>query len=63
MMLEHLGDKTAAAAIMSAIEDVLANGVGMLTADMGGTATTESLGKAVATAVRKTGSSHRSNNS
>ena len=63
MMLEHLGDKTAAAAIMSAIEDVLANGVGMLTADMGGTATTESLGKAVATAVRKTVSSHPSNNS
>ena len=61
--IENLGDKTAAAAIMSAIEDVLANGVGMLTADMGGTATTESLGKAVATALRKTVSSHPSNNS
>ncbi|MFQ5973472.1 MAG: tartrate dehydrogenase, partial [Alphaproteobacteria bacterium] len=49
MMLEHLGDADAAAAIVGAIEKVLADG-GPRTPDMGGTATTEELGKAIAAA-------------
>jgi tartrate dehydrogenase/decarboxylase/D-malate dehydrogenase len=51
MMLEHLGENEAAAAIMTAIEDVLATGVDVLTPDMGGAATTASLGKAIAAAL------------
>ena len=47
MMLEHLGEKQAAAAIMTAVEDVLARGGQSLTPDMGGTATTKSLGEEV----------------
>ena len=47
MMLEHLGEKEAAAAIMTAVEDVLARGGQSLTPDMGGTATTKSLGEEV----------------
>ena len=47
MMLEHLGEKQAAAAIMTAVEDVLARGGESLTPDMGGTATTKSLGEEV----------------
>src|SRR6202043_203582 len=49
MMLEHLGDRDAAAAVVGAIETVLANGP--RTRDMGGTATTAELGKAIAAAV------------
>jgi len=51
MMLEHLGENEAAEAIMTAIEDVLATGVDVLTPDMGGAATTASLGKAIAEAL------------
>ena len=51
MMLEHLGASEAAAAIMRAIETVLASGEN-LTRDMGGTASTTSLGAAVADAVQ-----------
>jgi tartrate dehydrogenase/decarboxylase/D-malate dehydrogenase len=49
MMLEHLGHDDAAAAVMRAIETVLAEGP--RTPDMGGRATTEEVGKAVASAV------------
>jgi tartrate dehydrogenase/decarboxylase / D-malate dehydrogenase len=44
MLLEHLGETDAAAAIMTAIEGVLAQGGQRLTPDMGGSATTSSLG-------------------
>lgn len=47
MMLDHLGHPEAAAAIVGAIERVLRDGR-VLTRDMGGTASTEELGKAVA---------------
>ena len=49
MMLEHLGHRPAAAAIVSAIEKVLADGP--RTPDVGGTASTEDMGKAIAAAV------------
>ena len=50
MMLEHLGQAAAAAAVMGAIEAVLADG-GTRTPDMGGKASTQDLGKAIAAAV------------
>jgi tartrate dehydrogenase/decarboxylase/D-malate dehydrogenase len=50
MMLQHLGANEAAAAIVTAIERVLASGEN-LTRDMGGTASTSSLGQAIADAV------------
>jgi len=50
MMLEHLGAKDAAQAIVTAIERVLASGEN-LTRDMGGTASTVALGQAIADAV------------
>lgn len=46
MMLDHLGQPEAAAAVEAAIEKALASGV--KTADMGGEATTEQAGKAIA---------------
>jgi tartrate dehydrogenase/decarboxylase/D-malate dehydrogenase len=46
MMLDHLGHQDAAAAIVGAIERVLAAGT-CRTPDMGGKATTEELGKAI----------------
>ncbi len=49
MMLDHLGHPEAAKAVMDAIESVLIEGP--RTPDMGGTATTEELGKAIATAI------------
>jgi tartrate dehydrogenase/decarboxylase/D-malate dehydrogenase len=51
MMLEHLGHKDAAQAVMRAIEEVLANG-GPRTRDLGGKATTVDVGKAIAAAIR-----------
>ncbi|MVU77625.1 tartrate dehydrogenase [Nocardia sp. ET3-3] len=51
MMLDHLGEPAAAAAVLAAIEAVLADGHDTLTPDMGGTGTTESLGKAVRAAL------------
>jgi isocitrate/isopropylmalate dehydrogenase len=52
MMLDHLGEPTATAAVLTAIETVLARGGDTPTPDMGGTtASTEGLGKAVADAV------------
>jgi tartrate dehydrogenase/decarboxylase/D-malate dehydrogenase len=50
MMLEHLGAKDAAHAIVAAIERVLASGEN-LTPDMGGSASTSALGQAIADAV------------
>jgi len=47
MMLEHLGEDAAAANIIKAVEDVLGQGEG-ITPDLGGTGSTESLGRAVA---------------
>jgi tartrate dehydrogenase/decarboxylase/D-malate dehydrogenase len=49
MMLEHLGHADAAAAVMHAIERVLADGP--RTADLGGRATTSEAGKAIADAI------------
>jgi tartrate dehydrogenase/decarboxylase/D-malate dehydrogenase len=49
MMLEHLGYPEAAAAIVRAIEQVLADGP--RTPDVGGTARTEDMGKAIAAAI------------
>ena len=50
MMLEHLGEGEAAAAIVRAIEDVLGERT-LRTRDLGGNAGTEAAGKAVAEAV------------
>lgn len=47
MMLEHLGEKDAGAAILASIESVLAAGK-HLTGDLGGSATTAELGDAIA---------------
>ncbi len=47
MMLDHLGEAQAAASVVAAFEDVVREGQ-VLTPDMGGTATTEELGRAVA---------------
>ncbi|HEY0832643.1 MAG TPA: tartrate dehydrogenase [Azospirillum sp.] len=51
MMLEHLGHDQAGAAVLRAIEAVLADGP--RTPDMGGTATTTDVGKAIAEVVAK----------
>ena len=51
MMLEHLGEQAAAAAILSAIETVLLD-PRLKTGDVGGTADTEVCGKAIAAALR-----------
>jgi tartrate dehydrogenase/decarboxylase/D-malate dehydrogenase len=51
MMLEHLGHKDAADAVMKAIEEVLT--AGPRTPDMGGQANTQDVGKAIAEAVAK----------
>jgi isocitrate/isopropylmalate dehydrogenase len=50
MMLDHLGHHDAAAAVVRSIEAVLARGVdsGVLTPDLGGSATTAALGAAIA---------------
>ena len=52
MMLEHLGHPEAGAAVLAAIEKVLAMGPEQapLTADIGGTGTTRALGEAIAAA-------------
>ena len=53
MMLEHLGQPEAGAAVLAAIERVLAAGPGHapLTRDIGGTASTVDLGRAIAEAL------------
>ena len=50
MMLDHLGHEDAGTAITDAIEAVLAEGKG-LTRDLGGTASTQELGQAIAAAL------------
>ena len=50
MMLEHLGEGAAAGRLMAAVERVCADGV--LTADLGGKATTAEVTKAVCAAIR-----------
>lgn len=52
MMLEHLGAKEAADAVVKAIERVIASGEN-LTRDMGGTASTSAVGEAIARAVSR----------
>jgi tartrate dehydrogenase/decarboxylase/D-malate dehydrogenase len=52
MMLEHLGELEAARAVMTAIETTLAHGP--RTRDLGGTASTADVGRAVADLVEKT---------
>jgi tartrate dehydrogenase/decarboxylase/D-malate dehydrogenase len=52
LMLEHLGEKEAAAAITTAIESLLAEG-GPRTRDLGGNAGTVEVGKALAEAVAR----------
>lgn len=56
MMLEHLGEADAAAAVVAAIEDTLTDDTVTPTPDLGGDATTEQLGRAVAERVRPPGS-------
>jgi tartrate dehydrogenase/decarboxylase/D-malate dehydrogenase len=51
MMLSHLGEPKAAAAIEAAIETVLAE-KGLRTRDLGGTASTTEMGEAIAAALR-----------
>ncbi len=53
MMLDHLGEKEAATAIMEAIETVLIADNAPLTPDLGGTASTIDLGKAIAEEIYK----------
>ncbi|WP_051572168.1 tartrate dehydrogenase [Cryptosporangium arvum] len=48
MMLDHLGEPAAAAALLTAIESVLADSPAVLTPDLGGPATTTALGTAIA---------------
>jgi tartrate dehydrogenase/decarboxylase/D-malate dehydrogenase len=57
MMLDHLGHPDAAAAVLGAIESVLAQGPehGPLTPDLGGRATTVELGTAIADRLRAEG--------
>lgn len=52
MMLDHLGEHEAAAAVMTAIEDVVSRGAATLTPDMGGNSDTVSLGTAIADSIR-----------
>ena len=51
MMLEHLGEAEAGAALLHAIETVLAGDRAVLTPDLGGGGTTASLGRAVTAAL------------
>jgi tartrate dehydrogenase/decarboxylase/D-malate dehydrogenase len=51
MMLDHLGEGEAGGAIMAALEAVLTSQRELLTADLGGRATTAQLGEAIAQAV------------
>ncbi|WP_086840099.1 tartrate dehydrogenase [Amycolatopsis kentuckyensis] len=53
MMLDHLGETTAAAAVVSAIESVLAERPEVRTPDLGGSGTTEGLGAAIAAEIAR----------
>jgi tartrate dehydrogenase/decarboxylase/D-malate dehydrogenase len=50
MMLDHLGHRDAHDSIMTAIENTLRDGTN-LTPDMGGSADTQGLGKAIAASI------------
>jgi tartrate dehydrogenase/decarboxylase/D-malate dehydrogenase len=50
-MLEHLGHHEAAAAVVRAIENVLADSRSARTPDLGGKATTTELGRAITDAI------------
>jgi tartrate dehydrogenase/decarboxylase/D-malate dehydrogenase len=50
LMLEHIGEDRAAAALMTAVEQVCAAGI--LTPDLGGKATTREVTRAVCDAIR-----------
>jgi tartrate dehydrogenase/decarboxylase/D-malate dehydrogenase len=52
LLLDHLGEQEAAAALMRAIEEVLAAGE-VRTPDLGGTATTRQLGEAIRTNLQR----------
>lgn len=52
MMLDHLGEEKAGAAVMEAVEAVLSSEEAPLTPDLGGTATTGDFGRAVVEAIR-----------
>jgi tartrate dehydrogenase/decarboxylase/D-malate dehydrogenase len=51
MMLEHLGEPEAGAAVLHALESVLAAPERCLTPDLGGRATISELGRAIANAI------------
>jgi tartrate dehydrogenase/decarboxylase/D-malate dehydrogenase len=53
MMLEHLGEPEAAAAIFRGIETVLGSDSAPRTPDLGGSARTADLGQAIADAIAK----------
>jgi len=55
LMLDHLGEAEAAAAIMQALDTVLADDNGPRTPDLGGRAKTTDLGQAIAQAVAEAG--------
>ena len=59
MMLDHLGETEAAAAVMAGIETVMAAPDGPKTADIGGSANTVEVGSALAAAVAGERSSWR----
>jgi len=52
MMLKHLGEDAAADAVLAAIETVLSAKSAPLTPDLGGKASTEDLGKAIASSIK-----------
>ena len=53
MMLEHLGEAEAAQAVLAAIDTTLAAADAPLTPDLGGTGTTEALGRRIAEAIAR----------
>ncbi|OXM63287.1 tartrate dehydrogenase [Amycolatopsis vastitatis] len=53
MMLDHLGETDAAAAVVTALENVLAGRPEVLTPDLGGSGTTEGLGTAIAAEIAR----------
>ena len=53
MMLEHLDHKKAGSAVLHAIESVLASANAPLTPDLGGSASTQDLGNAIASELRR----------
>ena len=54
MMLDHLGEPELGAAVLGAVENVIAAGK-VRTRDLGGSATTRQMGQAIIAAMRKPG--------